>query len=134
MYRIGETELAGNKTIVINHIETGNQVSLIPGYGGAINTFIVNGRHILKGAIEADDFTKLPSISYAKGFVKNYSDFLGEEKFTSNNRQNPILYPGDMILIPGISKSALRENLMFILSILGTLTSIAVLIVTVFKK
>ena len=28
-------------------------------------------------AIEADDFTKLPSLSYAKGFVKNYSDFLG---------------------------------------------------------
>jgi cytoskeletal protein RodZ len=30
-------------------------------------------------AIEADDFTTLPSISYAKGFVKNYSDFLGLE-------------------------------------------------------
>ena len=28
-------------------------------------------------AIEADDFSKLPSLSYAKGFVKNYSDFLG---------------------------------------------------------
>jgi len=28
-------------------------------------------------AIEADDFTRLPSLSYAKGFVKNYSDFLG---------------------------------------------------------
>jgi len=28
-------------------------------------------------AIEENDFTKLPSLSYAKGFVKNYSDFLG---------------------------------------------------------
>ncbi len=28
-------------------------------------------------AIEADDYTKLPSVSYAKGFVKNYSDYLG---------------------------------------------------------
>ena len=28
-------------------------------------------------AIEANDFSKLPSLSYAKGFVKNYSDFLG---------------------------------------------------------
>jgi len=74
------------------------------------------------------------NINEDKIIYLNYSDFLGEEKFTSNNRQNPILYPGDMILIPGISKSALRENLMFILSILGTLTSIAVLIVTVFKK
>jgi cytoskeletal protein RodZ len=28
-------------------------------------------------AIESDDFSVMPSISYAKGFVKNYSDFLG---------------------------------------------------------
>jgi cytoskeletal protein RodZ len=28
-------------------------------------------------AIEINDFSKLPSLSYAKGFVKNYSDFLG---------------------------------------------------------
>lgn len=28
-------------------------------------------------AIESDDYSKLPSISYAKGFVRNYSEFLG---------------------------------------------------------
>src|SRR3989338_2127969 len=28
-------------------------------------------------AIEQDDYSFLPSFSYAKGFVKNYSDFLG---------------------------------------------------------
>ncbi len=28
-------------------------------------------------SIEADDYTNLPSLSYAKGFVKNYSQFLG---------------------------------------------------------
>jgi cytoskeletal protein RodZ len=28
-------------------------------------------------AIESDDFAKLPSLSYAKGFVKNYGDYLG---------------------------------------------------------
>jgi cytoskeletal protein RodZ len=28
-------------------------------------------------AIEADDFTGMPSLSYAKGFVKNYSEYLG---------------------------------------------------------
>lgn len=28
-------------------------------------------------AIEEDDFTKLPSLGYAKGFVKNYSEYLG---------------------------------------------------------
>ncbi len=30
-------------------------------------------------AIEADDYTTLPSPAYAKGFVKNYSDYLGLE-------------------------------------------------------
>ncbi len=33
-------------------------------------------RHKYIEAIEADDFTVLPSLSYAKGFVKNYSEFL----------------------------------------------------------
>jgi cytoskeletal protein RodZ len=28
-------------------------------------------------AIESDDFGQMPSLSYAKGFVKNYSEFLG---------------------------------------------------------
>lgn len=28
-------------------------------------------------AIECDDYSLLPSVSYAKGFVKNYSEFLG---------------------------------------------------------
>ncbi len=28
-------------------------------------------------AIERDDYSKLPSLSYAKGFVKNYAEFLG---------------------------------------------------------
>lgn len=33
-------------------------------------------------AIEADDYTKLPSLAYAKGFVKNYSTFLGIDRDT----------------------------------------------------
>lgn len=28
-------------------------------------------------AIEQDDYSKLPSVAYAKGFVKNYSEYLG---------------------------------------------------------
>ncbi|TSC61071.1 MAG: transcription regulation protein, partial [Parcubacteria group bacterium Gr01-1014_107] len=30
-------------------------------------------------AIESDDYARLPSPLYAKGFVKNYGDFLGLE-------------------------------------------------------
>lgn len=28
-------------------------------------------------AMERDDFAQMPSLSYAKGFIKNYSEFLG---------------------------------------------------------
>jgi len=33
-------------------------------------------------AIEADDYTKIPSSAYAKGFVKNYSEYLGLDSRT----------------------------------------------------
>lgn len=33
-------------------------------------------------AMESDDYSKLPSVAYAKGFVKNYSEYLG---LNSNN-------------------------------------------------
>lgn len=33
-------------------------------------------------AIEHDDYTKIPSSAYAKGFVKNYSEFLGLDSKT----------------------------------------------------
>jgi cytoskeletal protein RodZ len=33
-------------------------------------------------AIESDDFSAMPSVSYAKGFIKNYSEFLGLDSST----------------------------------------------------
>lgn len=64
----------------------------------------------------------------------NYNDFLWEEKISSVKKQNPQLYPGDIILIPGGPKFTFRENLTLILTILSTLTSLSVLIVTVARK
>jgi aldose 1-epimerase len=58
LYRIYESELAGNKTIVISHIETGNETSVIVDYGGAINTFVVDGKHILRASVTPEDFEK----------------------------------------------------------------------------
>jgi hypothetical protein len=64
----------------------------------------------------------------------NYNDFLWEEKISNVKRQNPILYPGDIILIPGGPKYTFRENFSLVLTGLATLTSIAVLLITIFKK
>jgi polysaccharide biosynthesis/export protein len=64
----------------------------------------------------------------------NYNDFLWEEKISNVKRQNPVLYPGDIILIPGGPKYFFRENITLILTGLTTLTSIAVLIVTILRN
>ncbi|MDN5287784.1 MAG: mroA1 [Mucilaginibacter sp.] len=65
MYQISQTELAGHQTIVIRHPATGNEVSVIAGYGGALNTFVVNGRHILRGTIDPGDFESNTVKSFA---------------------------------------------------------------------
>ena len=64
----------------------------------------------------------------------NYNDFLFEDRIQKVNRLNPVLNPGDIILIPGGQKISFRENLAFILSGISTLASVAVLMVTIFKK
>ncbi len=64
----------------------------------------------------------------------NYNDFLWEEKIRNTQKQNPVLYPGDIVLIPGGPKYFFRENLGLFLAGLSTLTSIAVLIVTIFRN
>lgn len=64
----------------------------------------------------------------------NYNDFLWEEKIQTPNKVNPVLYPGDIILIPGGPKYFFRENLGIILAGISTLSSIAVLLITIFRK
>jgi hypothetical protein len=64
----------------------------------------------------------------------NYKDYLWEEKISNSKKQNPILNPGDIILVPGSPKYFFRDNLGIILAGVSTLTSIAVLLVTIFKK
>ncbi|OGG31489.1 hypothetical protein A3A63_01035 [Candidatus Gottesmanbacteria bacterium RIFCSPLOWO2_01_FULL_46_9] len=62
MRTVGEMlrEARESKSLTLKEVEDGTKIRL---------KFLT--------AIEADDFTTMPSLSYAKGFVKNYSDFLG---------------------------------------------------------
>jgi hypothetical protein len=63
----------------------------------------------------------------------NYKDFLWEEKISNVKKQNPIVNPGDVILIPGGPKYSFKDYLGIILTGITTLTSVAVLLVTIFK-
>jgi hypothetical protein len=64
----------------------------------------------------------------------NYNDFLWEEKITQPVKNNPVLMPGDVILIPGSPRYTLRDNLSIILTATSVLTSVAILIVTILRK
>jgi len=64
-------------------------------------------------AIEADDFSKLPSLSYAKGFVKNYSDFLGldSDKILAFFRRQTNETPKSSLLPKGMEEPLNRSLL-----------------------
>jgi hypothetical protein len=74
------------------------------------------------------------NIKENKLIVLDYSDYLLEDNIKNINKQNPVLYPGDIILIPGGTKYSFRDNLNLVLAIVTTLISVAVLLVTVFRK
>jgi hypothetical protein len=61
----------------------------------------------------------------------DYNEFLWEKKITKPGKVNPILYPGDMVMIPNSPKYNFRDNLYLILGVTTTLVSIATLIITV---
>lgn len=62
-------------------------------------------------AIEKDDFSPMPSISYAKGFVKNYAEFLGlsSETVLAFFRRQTTDIPKSAILPKGISEPLNRS-------------------------
>jgi protein involved in polysaccharide export with SLBB domain len=74
------------------------------------------------------------NIKEDKIIILNYNDFLWEDRIQQISRQNPVLNPGDIILIPGTQKSFFKENFTLIMSAVTTMTSVAVLLVTIFKK
>ena len=64
----------------------------------------------------------------------NYDDYLWGEKITSTSRPNPVLMPGDIILVPGAPRYFFRDNLSFILSISSVLISLGILVLTISRN
>lgn len=62
-------------------------------------------------AIEADDYTQLPSLSYAKGFIKNYSEFLGldSRRVLAFFRRQTTEAPKSSILPKGVTEPLNRS-------------------------
>ncbi len=64
----------------------------------------------------------------------DYNEFLWEKQIAKPGRLNPVLYPGDLVLIPNSPKFNFRDNLYLILGLTTTLISIATLIITLTRN
>jgi cytoskeletal protein RodZ len=64
-------------------------------------------------AMESDEYTKLPSLAYAKGFVKNYSEFLGLKSadMLAFFRRQTKEVPKNSLLPKGMSDSLKQSHL-----------------------
>ena len=64
----------------------------------------------------------------------NYNDLFWDKDIKKYSKRNIKLIPGDVIIFPGGPRYYFRDNLTLILSVATTLVSIAVLMVTIFRK
>ena len=64
----------------------------------------------------------------------DYNDFLREDKIKSGMKKNPVLMPGDIILVPGEPRYFFRENLSIILSVGSFLLTATVLVINIVNK
>ena len=60
----------------------------------------------------------------------NYDDLFWKENAIAKNRNNPVLSPGDILILRGEPRYFARDNISFILSISSVLISLGILVVT----
>jgi hypothetical protein len=61
----------------------------------------------------------------------NYDDLLWEEKVSTQTKLNPVLQPGDVIVVLREKRYTFRDDIMVVLPIVSTIVSVATLIVTI---
>lgn len=75
---------------------------------------------------------KNDSLNNSKDQIINlyYNDLFWEEIKLSKDRRNPVLSPGDILILKGEPRYFARDNVNFILSISAVLISLGILVVT----
>ncbi len=84
MYQITESLLANRKQYCIKHNVSNNYLSVIADYGGAINLFVVNGKHILLGASNDSEFTQTIQNAYAGAQLFPFVNRIENGRYTIN--------------------------------------------------
>lgn len=95
--------------------------------GGPIETSNLKDIRILRGSRDT-------LLNTTKVIKLNYDDFLWGEKIKSNSRANPLLQPGDVVLVLEEKRYTLREDIGFWLPIFSGLLTLATLIVTLSRN
>jgi cytoskeletal protein RodZ len=117
MKTVGEMlrEARVNKSLSLQEVEEGTKIRL---------KFL--------NAIESNDFSVMPSLSYAKGFVKNYSDYLGLNTNTvlAFFRRQTVEVPKSSLLPKGMGEPLNRSSLQ--LTPGKFITLIAIVLVSLF--
>jgi cytoskeletal protein RodZ len=117
MKTVGEMlrEARVNKSLSLQEVEEGTKIRL---------KFL--------NAIESNDFSVMPSLSYAKGFVKNYSDYLGLNTNTvlAFFRRQTVEVPISSLLPKGMGEPLNRSSLQ--LTPGKFITLIAIVLVSLF--
>jgi cytoskeletal protein RodZ len=117
MKTVGEMlrEARVNKSLSLQEVEEGTKIRL---------KFL--------NAIESNDFSVMPSLSYAKGFVKNYSDYLGLNTNTvlAFFRRQTVEAPKSSLLPKGMGEPLNRSSLQ--LTPGKFITLIAIILVSLF--
>ena len=60
----------------------------------------------------------------------NYDDLFWQENAIAKDRNNPLLSPGDILILKGEPRYFARDNVSFILSISSVLISLGILVVS----
>ena len=61
----------------------------------------------------------------------NYNDLLWGEQVSDKTKNNPVLQPGDVIVVRKEKRYTFRDDISFVLPILTTIVSVATLLVTI---
>ncbi|HMS63863.1 MAG TPA: SLBB domain-containing protein [Ignavibacteria bacterium] len=69
-------------------------------------------------------------ISKDKVLNLNYDDLFWKDNVSSDNKINPVLVPGDVLIVKGEPRYFTRDDVSFILSISAVLISLGILVVT----
>jgi hypothetical protein len=74
------------------------------------------------------------NITQDKIIKVDYNDLLWEDNIGSSSKKNPLLMPGDIILIPGEPRYFFRENIGLILSVTSVLISLGILVLNIVRN